>query len=258
MDELNLFAYEHEEAARLYDLDMASQVHEDIPVYLGYASQGEGAVLELGCGTGRVLVPLAAHGLQVVGMDLNMAMLGRCCVNLNSKVNDWQSRVRLVCADMREIPFAGGFSTVVIPLRSLQHLLAPEDRMRVLKAAWRVLRPGGYLVASVFVPHKEILETPVDPKPVPEGVFCDPETNETAKRFSQYIEKDPKRRVIRYRMSYHYKMRKVDVEYSLAYFDVEEMLEQVMCAGFQNVSFRDSGQHDRGEGTDDLLVIARK
>ena len=62
-------------SAWLYDVDNRDNLHDDIPFYLEYAKQQQGEILELGCGTGRVALALAADGFRVTGLDLSQQML---------------------------------------------------------------------------------------------------------------------------------------------------------------------------------------
>src|SRR5262245_38876190 len=107
----------------------------------------KGRVLELGCGTGRISVPLARAGIPLVGVDRSAPMLARAArrvAAIRRQRHGRGPRVRLVRADIRALPFPPGlFSTVVAPYGILQSLLRDADLNATLESVSRVLKPGG-------------------------------------------------------------------------------------------------------------------
>lgn len=101
-----------------------------------------GPVLELGCGTGRVALPLGRAGVSLVGIDRSEPMLARARRRvLRTRLG---RPVRLVRGDIRDLPFpAGAFSLVMAPYGILQSLLRERDLASTLAAVHQVLRPGG-------------------------------------------------------------------------------------------------------------------
>lgn len=97
---------------------------------------GDGRVLELGCGNGKTLKPLLAHGVPVVGLDISWHILSRLP----------QDAVR-VMADAQALPFADGSFSAVLDIHCTGHLLQ-AGRARAALECWRVLRPGGTLVVE--------------------------------------------------------------------------------------------------------------
>jgi SAM-dependent methyltransferase len=102
-----------------------------------------GRTLELGCGTGRVLVPLARAGVDIVGLDRSVPMLARARARVRRLKAS--ASVALVRGDVRELPFPGrdAFDMVVAPYGLLQSLLRERDLTRTLRSVWRVLASGG-------------------------------------------------------------------------------------------------------------------
>lgn len=145
----------------LYDHVTAYVTRPDIPFYLAEAADaaGTGAVLELGCGTGRVLVPLARAGHTITGVDESEAMLARCRTKVAALPPETRERVSLYRADARDftVPRDGGFALAIAPFRLLQHLVAPSDQLRVLSSLRTHLAPGGRLVFDVFNPHYPLM-----------------------------------------------------------------------------------------------------
>ena len=101
-----------------------------------------GRTLELGCGTGRVLVPLAKAGIAIVGVDRSVPMLARARQRLRRLRTPIDAA--LARADIRDLPAAPGvFDLVIAPYGILQSLVREADLARTLHSVARVLRPGG-------------------------------------------------------------------------------------------------------------------
>jgi SAM-dependent methyltransferase len=132
-------------------------VTEDVPFYVAEALRSGGPVLELGVGTGRIAVPIAAAGVPVVGVDLSEGMLevARERAALAGVELDLRQ------GDMRDPPVEGTFPLVLCPFRSLLHMETDADRRLALRAVSRGLSPGhGRFVFDVFAPGADdIAET---------------------------------------------------------------------------------------------------
>ena len=139
--------------ARIYD-PWSVTVVEDVPFYQEEARRFGGPVLELGVGSGRIAIPLACDGFQVVGVDLSAGMLE--VAGESASLAGVELDLRL--GDMRDPPVEGTFPLVIIPFRSLLHMETDADRRAVLRAVHRVLAPGGHLVFDVFTPSPEDIE----------------------------------------------------------------------------------------------------
>src|SRR6185436_14973006 len=87
--------------ADLYDHVVPYRNRPDLTFFTEAAKQSKGPVLEIGCGTGRVLIPTARAGVEIVGLDLSHHMLSVCRQRLANESAEVQSRARLVQADMR-------------------------------------------------------------------------------------------------------------------------------------------------------------
>jgi SAM-dependent methyltransferase len=129
--------------ARFYDWENAQTVRRrDVAFWQRLAAAADGSVLELGCGTGRVTVPVARRGVRVVGVDRSAPMLARAAARLRrGKLTGVASLVR---ADIRALPFTSrGFALVMAPYGILQSLTRERDLAAALQSVHRVLRRGG-------------------------------------------------------------------------------------------------------------------
>jgi SAM-dependent methyltransferase len=148
---------------------------EDLPFWLELASQADGTVLELGCGTGRILLPLAVQGHLVFGLDNNLEMLRFCAARFAAVQ---ATPARLLQADMRCYHFDAQFGLILLPCNTLSTLSDP-DLHSMLACTARHLKPGAVFAASVPNPNllarlprhsaaemEEIFPHPVDGEPV--------------------------------------------------------------------------------------------
>jgi SAM-dependent methyltransferase len=143
--------------AELYDLMPGYAGRGDIEFYTDCARAAGGTVLELGCGTGRVLIPLAREGNEVTGLDLSEHMLARCRAKLGEEPSEVRDRACLVQADMRDFALDAAFALITTPFRPFQHLLEPEDQLACLRCANGHLARGGRLVLDLFQPNPLLL-----------------------------------------------------------------------------------------------------
>jgi SAM-dependent methyltransferase len=140
-----------DEYAAFYDWENARTVgRRDVAFWRGLAARAKGRVLELGCGTGRVLVPLAREGARVVGVDRSAPMLDRARRKLARAAARRRAsgarplRAALVRGDIRHLPWRPqAFGLVMAPYGILQSLTRDADLRRTLASVHRVLAPGG-------------------------------------------------------------------------------------------------------------------
>ena len=144
-----------DEWANIYDA-VYSYVRDDIPFYVEEARISDGPVLELGCGTGRVTVPIAESGAEVVGVDSSAAMLD-VARGKARRAGLAAPGLELVQADMRDFSLDRRFQLAVIPFRGFLSLLSVEDQTAALVNIARHLAPGGRLVLNFFVPDLDML-----------------------------------------------------------------------------------------------------
>ena len=133
-----------DEYAPFYDWENARTLgRRDVPFWRTLAASAGGRVLELGCGTGRISLPLGRAGVPLVGIDRSGAMLARARQRVRRA--RLAHRVRLVRGDIRSLPFVapGPFALVIAPYGILQSLLRERDLAGVLRAVNAALEPGG-------------------------------------------------------------------------------------------------------------------
>ena len=129
--------------APFYDWENARTLgRRDVPFWLRMTGVVKGPVLELGCGTGRVTMPLAHEGVHVVGIDRSGEMLARARTRVRRQRRG--TRPDLVRGDIRHLPFPdGSFQLVMAPYGILQSLLSERDLKTTLAEVARVVEPDG-------------------------------------------------------------------------------------------------------------------
>src|SRR5690606_13848784 len=137
--------------------DYVTSHRRDVAFFVEMAQAAGGDVLEIGCGTGRVLLPTARTGVNITGFDLSTAMLTICQQRLTQEPEAVQARVQLVQGDMRDFDLGRTFALVTMPFLPFQHLLTVDDQLACLNCIQRHLQPGGRLVVDLFNPSVHIL-----------------------------------------------------------------------------------------------------
>ena len=145
----------YDSIARLYD-PWSAGVVEDISFYVDEALAGGGTVVELGVGTGRIAIPTAMAGVNVIGVDSSEGMLAVCDERGREAGVDGLLDLRL--GDLRRPPVDERVPLVTCPFRAYLHLASDDERLTALGAARELLEPGGRLVFDVFAPSQDDVE----------------------------------------------------------------------------------------------------
>src|SRR6478752_5274852 len=122
----------YDRIARFYDVDMAQNMRfEDVAFYAHQCTRRPGRVLELGCGNGRILLPLMGRGIDAVGIDASGPML----VELARKAKARGQAPRILRSDVRRLPFARAFTTVLAPYSLPTYMATAADLAALVAAA---------------------------------------------------------------------------------------------------------------------------
>ena len=134
---------------------------EDVPFYLDLARRYGGPVLEIACGTGRVLLEIARNGIEIWGIDLSKEQLTVLDSKLLKEPERTRNLVRVFNRDMRTFSLEKKFPLAIIPFRPMQHMYTIEDQISALSAAKAHLLPEGILAFDVFYPSYSALLEPL-------------------------------------------------------------------------------------------------
>ena len=141
----------------LYDL-LYGHLADDVAFYVAAAQRAKGPVLEVGCGTGRVLLPTLEAGVDIDGLDVHAPMLD----GLRRKARARGLAPRVFEADMRDFTMPRRYALVTVPFRAFQHMLTADDQLRALRCMREHLDSGGSLLFNVFHPSFDVIATAGD------------------------------------------------------------------------------------------------
>ena len=141
--------------ARFYDYEQR-EFTKDIPFYTEFAKECGGEVLELACGTGRILVPMARQGMKVTGLDASEEMLNIAQRKIEHDEN-LKRNVTLIRGDIRNFRIDKEFAMILIAFRSFQCLLTKQEQVFCLEAVHKHLSADGIFVLDLFAPKHDYL-----------------------------------------------------------------------------------------------------
>jgi SAM-dependent methyltransferase len=248
------------ELAQLYD---SFPFSDDLPFYLDLAEHQADEVLELCCGSGRVLLPLARAGHRLVGLDASPHMLELARAKLLVAGPEVAERVRLVQGDLRGFDLEQQFGLALIAVKSFAYLTSRADQQRALERVTAHLRPGGLLALDLLQPAPAWLAQP--PGSLNQDLVQDvPERGVTVARTEAVVSTDLATQIRVIRSAYEVVARdgsltKRFVEWPYRYvfrFEAELLLER---AGLEIEALYGGYRRERfGSDSRTMLVVARR
>lgn len=137
------------QVAKYYDCQ--PMAFDDIPFYKKQIPSPNCSILELGCGTGRVLLPLVGSCGYIHGIDHSAEMLSICHTKLeNAKIPFQKANVEL--GDISDFDLGRKFDLIIAPFRVMQNLDADEEVEGMFQCIKKHLKPGGTCILNVFKP----------------------------------------------------------------------------------------------------------
>ena len=138
------------DAARYYD--QQDFPFDDIDFYISQIPSPQANILELGCGTGRVLIPLSQHCRYIHGVDLSPSMLQVCCENM-AKANLSPEKARVEQGDIANLDLGIKFDLITAPFRVFQNLIEDEQILGCFETVRKHLAPDGVTIFNTFNPY---------------------------------------------------------------------------------------------------------
>jgi ubiquinone/menaquinone biosynthesis C-methylase UbiE len=238
--------------ARTYDAvyGVVRDPSDDVAFYVEQARESGGPVLELGCGTGRILIPTARSGPSCVGLDASPEMLA-VLRGKNPPENVELVNGRMEAFDLGE----RRFRLVTAPFRAMQHLLDVEAQLRTLENVRRHLAPGGAFVFDVFDPKLDrmaILEEPES-----EGVSFILDGHEMRRRESIRRDLSSQVMTVIFRVEGGPVGLQGTTEIKMRWYYRYELEHLLKRAGFANLTFYGGFAKRPWRAGEDITVVAR-
>jgi SAM-dependent methyltransferase len=171
-----------------------AQRFEDVAYYVGLAQRIGGPVLEYGAGNGRIAIPIARHGIEVVGVDHSAPMLADLRARLGAEPAEVRARVRAVRGDMRRVRLGRRFPLVLATFNTALHLYTRVEVEAFLARVREHLAPRGRFVVDLAVPAVADLARPPG-RPYHSPRFRHPTTGGVVHN-REYFDYDPRRQVL--------------------------------------------------------------
>jgi SAM-dependent methyltransferase len=254
----------HPDIPELYDNIPLYRDRKDAAFYLDLCRAAAGEVLELGCGTGRILIRAAEAGCTITGLDQSGFMLERCRAKLEKLTLEAQKRVTLIEADMTNFSLDRTFALITVPFRPLQHLVSVEEQFAFLACIRRHLEPGGRLALDVFHPSLQALAAVINPEETEDTAELTMADGRRMRRTFRVTAKHPAVQTNDIELIYYIgepsgQMARIVQAFPLRYFFHFELEHLLARAGFEIAEFY--GKFDLSPFTDsspDMIVIAAR
>ncbi|MFP4499241.1 MAG: class I SAM-dependent methyltransferase [Vulcanimicrobiota bacterium] len=130
--------------------------------YVELAKNTRGEILELGCGTGRILIDIAKEGINITGLDISPEMLEKAWKKVKKLTQEMQKNIELIQGSMENFSLGKKFDLIIIPYRAFLHLLTSQQQKSALERIYNHLRPEGKLVLNFFDPCLETIASHLD------------------------------------------------------------------------------------------------
>lgn len=236
---------------------------DDIGFFERLARETGGPVLELGCGTGRVAIPLAEAGHPIVGLDRSPHMLAIAEQKRRALPAEVRRRIRFVQGDMTGFRLGRRFGLVFAAFRVFMALPDPDAQRRALAAVRRHLRPGGLIVLDIFDPRLPWL-APGAAVPEDDITVTHPATGNRVRRLAIERTNDP----VHQRFTLSFRFTETDDGGTVVREEVEELMLRwtyryelwhlLELAGFERVAeHSDYGGAPPAYG-EEIIAVARR
>lgn len=229
---------------------------EDLPFWIGLAGELGGPVLELGCGTGRVLIPLAQAGHLAFGLDRDPAMLRFLKRSISDSL---AGRIHIFCGDLTRFHLGQRFPLILMPCNTYS-TLTPEQRPQALDQVRRHLAPGG--IFAVSLPNPAVLmRLPGRGEPEVEEVLPHPGDGEPVQVSSEW-ERDERQFVLRWHYDHLQPDGRIKRTTGVACHHLatkDDYLQEMTAAGLQPAGvFGNFHRRPYTPRSPELIILARQ
>ncbi len=143
----------YEDGGELFEYVFSEEKKDDISFYINIAREVGGDILEIACGSGRILIPMAKKGINVVGFDNSMTMLRLADKKITQ--NRLKKKIQIFLADMTDFALKKKFNMAFVAYNTFNHIISHEKQINTLMAVNNSLISGGTFVMEV-IPYRKI------------------------------------------------------------------------------------------------------
>ena len=247
--------------AKYYDSDNKYLLKDDIDFYIDYADILDGKVLELGCGTGRITIPIARTGHKIWGLDVSEPMLDVFREKAKKENKITNDNLNISTGDMRNFYLDEKFKLIFIPFRTFQSLITEEGQQSCLKCCYDHLTDDGFFIVNVF----KLLEGHLDESWVqPEKTDYETIENDIKIKRTHIRERvDLKNQVIYPKLIYYVtnkdgKTEKYCEYLAMKYYSADQLKELLQKNGFEVIN--EFGYYDKCsiEEGGEIIFVCKK
>lgn len=250
--------------SHLYDLDNREIMKIDIPFYLEYASRSKGDILELGCGTGRVTIPLAEAGYEIWGIELSDTMIEQFKSKIKNLPQKTAERIHLIKGDMSNFTIDRKFPLIIIPIRSFQILNDENLENTCLHSIYNHMTDEGYFILDIGNFNKIKENSGGNNDEVFDWENTDPKTGNRVSRYHIIERIDKEKQVVFIKKIYRItkqdgSIEKIDKHIQWKYFYEDQAKKLLTYNGFNIV--KEMGSYNGSplnEGTEFIFVCQKK
>lgn len=242
--------------AELYDQEHASFT-DDVEMFVNFAQVVGDPILEVGCGSGRILLPIAEAGYHITGLDSSPVMLER--LQQQSQEMDVTGFVTTYEGDMQKADEAPGgpFGLVIVSLNSIMHLPTATAQRALLTSAKRALDPKGQLIIDTMNPSAGTIQSLIS-GPTLEASWTTPDGTEVDKFSARSIDDDPQ--VMDTRIWYDLTqtdgtMQRIRTRFPLRFVTASELALMLELEGFVDCMFYGSYDLDPYSAESERLIV---
>ncbi|MBU0527807.1 MAG: class I SAM-dependent methyltransferase [Candidatus Micrarchaeota archaeon] len=202
--------------------------NSDIDFYLQEAKNARGPVLEVACGTGRILLALLSNGIDIQGIDFSRDMLE--VLKTNAKAQNLVPKIML--ASMVDFKLDQKFNLIIVPYRSFLHMLSESDRKATLENFKSHLNEGGRLILHIYNPSDEDLSMVDEYHHFEQEDFID-----NGKRYvlDWFLKYEKQNRIGNYKIKMSVEGEESEFSMQLYLIKQKEMNELLIKAGYKNI-----------------------
>lgn len=248
-------------AARLYD--HVFSMREDFDFYKWAPKVFGDPILEVGSGTGRVLIPTAEAGFEITGIDPNASRVNICIDEIAR--HGLSEKAQAIVASILDFETDRRFCLVTMPFRSFQHILTPQEQEIALRNIFTLLEPGGHCIIDIFNPNIQFLANSKLGEEISDGVPLTRPDGKTVELRSRVVKRDYTRQIQLCEEIYVLRGRdgveqRIVLPFTTRYtfkFEIEYLSRLV---GFQVIeTFGDFARTPFGEAaSDEILMVLQK